>query len=315
MKTMPYHPGELAVQAQAGTRPMAAHLAQILQTEFPVQARAFLAAQPLLVVGSADEGGRTWAPVLIGPPGFLQVPDPHTLRIAARPVPGDVLAANLAADAAVGTTVVDFERRRRVRLNGRAHPTAEGLVVHLAEVFFNCSKYIQERKWQARPAPAGPPHAGAVATELTPDVREWVARADTFFLATAHARDGLDASHRGGLPGFVRVLDAHTLLWPDYVGNGMFQSLGNLALDPRAGLLFPDFATGHVLQLTGRARTDWDPGHARTLPGAERLVTFQVEEARTLPHALPLGWEFESYSPFNPPVDSQAGSESLLPRW
>jgi hypothetical protein len=305
MKTIPYHRGELAVQAQAGTRPMATRLARSLQTEFPAQARAFMAAQPLLVVSTADAHERLWASVLTGAPGFLQLPDAHTLLIAARPVPGDVLATNLATDAAVGTTAIDFETRRRIRLNGRAHLTTEGLVVKLDEVFFNCPKYIQAREWQALPAPAGPPPAGVTVPALTPELQAWITQADTFFLATANAEAGLDASHRGGLPGFVRVVDAHTLQWPDYAGNGMFQSLGNLALDPRAGLLFPDFATGNVLQLTGRARTDWDPSQARHFSGAERVLTFEVAETRTLPGALPLQWTFESYSPFNPPVSEQ----------
>lgn len=302
MKNIPYHRGEMAVQEQAGTRPLAAQLAHILRTEFPAQARVFLAAQPLVVVGSADEHGRLWASALTGPPGFLQVPDPHTLHIAAQPVPGDVLAANLATDAAIGTTAVDFASRRRIRLNGRAHHTAEGITVALDEVFFNCPKYIQARHWQALSAPSRPPQAGIEASELPPELQAWIARADTFFLASAHATAGLDVSHRGGRPGFVRVLDSQTLQWPDYAGNGMFQSLGNLALDSRAGLLFPDFATGHILQLTGQARTDWDPAHAQPFPGAERMLTFLVDNVRTLENALPFQWEFESYSPFNPPV-------------
>ncbi|MCC3159764.1 pyridoxamine 5'-phosphate oxidase family protein [Hymenobacter sp. 15J16-1T3B] len=308
MKPIPYHPGEVAVQEQADTRHQAAHLAQILQTELPPQAQAFLSAQPLLVLGSTDAQGQLWASVLTGPPGFLQVPEPHTLLVRAQPAAGDVLAANLAHDAAVGMTVVDFERRRRIRLNGRARLSAEGLTVALAEVFFNCPKYIQAREWQALPTPAAPAQAGPVAATLTPEQRAWIAAADTFFLATAHASAGADVSHRGGQPGFVRVLDAGTLEWPDYSGNGMFQSLGNLALDARAGLLFPDFAAGHVLQLTGQARTDWSPAHARRYPGAERVLTFAVAQVRPLYHALPFRWVFDGYSPFNPPVAEPPGA-------
>jgi predicted pyridoxine 5'-phosphate oxidase superfamily flavin-nucleotide-binding protein len=304
MKAIPYHRGEIAVQEQAGTRFSAAQLAQILQTEFPAQARAFLAAQPLLVVGSADERGRLWASLLTGLPGFLQVPDAHTLHIAAQPAAGDTLTANLMTEVAVGTTAVDFSTRRRVRLNGRAQRTADGITVALDEVFFNCPKYIQARHWQALSSSPPLPQVGDKAVKLMPAVQTWITQADTFFLASAHASAGLDVSHRGGCPGFVRVVDSRTLEWPDYPGNGMFQSLGNLALDPRAGLLFPDFSTGHVLQLTGRAHTNWSPAHARHFPGAERMLTFQVEEVRVVEHALPFHWEFESYSPFNPPVAS-----------
>ena len=305
MKTTPYHPGELAVQQQAGTRPRAAHLTQILLTEIPPQARPFLARQPLIVVGSADDQGRLWASILTGVPGFLQAADAHTLHIAAQPVKGDMLAANLHLDAAIGTLVVDFEHRQRLRLNGRAHLSPEGIRVALEEAFFLCPKYIQARTWLP-PAPAATSFpAAVVGPALTAQLQTWIERADTFFLATAHAGAGLDVANRGGLPGFVRVVNELTLHWPDYPGNGMFQSLGNLALNPRAGLLFPDFATGQVLQLTGQAYVDWSPGHARRFPGAERVVVFKIEEARTLPDPRPLRWIFDSYSPFNPPVASE----------
>ena len=313
MKINPYHPGELAVQQQAGTRPRAAQLTQILLTEVPPQARPFLASQPLIVVGSADEQGRLWASALTGTPGFLRVPDAHTLDIAAQPVSGDVLAANLSEGAPVGTLVVDFEHRRRVRLNGRAYPLAGGIRVALDEVFFLCPKYIQAREWLPQAPATTSPRAAVVGTVLTEHLRAWIEQADTFFLATAHERAGLDVANRGGMPGFVRVLNEVTLQWPDYPGNGMFQSLGNLALNPRAGLLFPDFATGQVLQLTGQARVDWDAGRVQPLPGAERVVAFQVEEARTLTDALPLRWVFESYSPFNPPVASEPDAAGAGP--
>ena len=80
--------------------------------------------------------------------------------------------------------------------------------------------------------------------------------ADTFFLGTQHPDRGADASHKGGDPGFVRV-EGTDVLWPDYAGNNMFNSLGNLAVDPRAALLFIDFDTGGVLQLSGTAELEW----------------------------------------------------------
>lgn len=86
-----------------------------------------------------------------------------------------------------------------------------------------------------------------------------------------------DASHWGGNPGFVQV-SGDRLRWPDYRGNAMFNTLGNLESYPRAGLLFPDFETGATLQLTGRASIDWDSAHAAASPGAERIVEFIIDE-------------------------------------
>jgi hypothetical protein len=110
----------------------------------------------------------------------------------------------------------------------------------------------------------------------------------------------MDASHRGGNPGFVQVVNERRLVWPDYSGNSMFQTLGNLAVDPHAGLLFMDFAGGGTLQLTGRARLGWDTDGAMELPGAERLVQFEIDEVVELPGASPLRWRFIEHSPFNP---------------
>ena len=134
---------------------------------------------------------------------------------------------------------------------------------------------------------------------LSVEQRDWIAAADTFFIAT-HAKGlGADMSHRGGNPGFV-ALTSHTLSWPDYIGNSMYMTLGNLELDPRAGLVFVDWNRGHTLHLTGRARVDWNQGRASTAPGAQRLVDFDVDQVIQLDRSSTLRWSFEKYSKFNP---------------
>ncbi len=120
-------------------------------------------------------------------------------------------------------------------------------------------------------APSAAPARARRAPGLAEAQRAWIRRADTFFIATSHPEAGADASHRGGMPGFVRV-EGDRLVWPDYAGNAMFNTLGNIALHPRAGLVFPDFEAGATLQLTGRAAVDWDRDRAGSFPGAERLV-------------------------------------------
>jgi hypothetical protein len=223
---------------------------------------------------------------------------------------------------------VDFATRRRLRLNGRLRRAIDGaLELHTDQVYANCPKYIQARhvideadapEWSA--ADGAPRRTARIAdrnalaarwsTALTDAQRALVEAADTFVIATCHPDAGADCSHRGGLPGFVAVeRGAHEdgrpidrLTWPDYAGNAMFNTLGNLAADPRAGLLFVDFARGTLLHLTGRAATDWDPARAAAWPGAERIVTFAVEHVLERPHALPLHFRFGGYSPFNPPA-------------
>ena len=107
-------------------------------------------------------------------------------------------------------------------------------------------------------------------------------------------------SHRGGNPGFVTVAGPDTLVWPDYLGNMMFNTLGNIATNPQAGLLFLDFDIGSTLQLSGQASIVWDSPQIEAYQGAERLLSFRVGQAIEVANKLPLRWEFEGYSPFNP---------------
>jgi predicted pyridoxine 5'-phosphate oxidase superfamily flavin-nucleotide-binding protein len=118
-----------------------------------------------------------------------------------------------------------------------------------------------------------------------------IAAADTFFIASWHPAGGADASHRGGRPGFVEVRDERTLEFPDYPGNNMFNTLGNLAGHPRAGLLFADFERGDLLQLTGRARVLGE--HAVR-------IRIDVEEVRATPAGTSLRFELVESSPSNP---------------
>ena len=135
---------------------------------------------------------------------------------------------------------------------------------------------------------------------LGQDQQRWIREADTFFIATHHPEGGADASHRGGRPGFVNVLNDHRLVWPDYSGNTMFQSLGNIAVNPQAGLLFIDFKTGRSLQLTGSARILCDQERTSEFSGAERLVEFEVDEVIDTAGAHSLEWRFLDHSPENP---------------
>ena len=309
-----FHEGELAVQERAGSRGMAAKVGHGIRTAVPPVVADFLLTQRIAFVGTLDAGGRPWASVLTGPAGFASAPDEHTLRIVAAPSPGDPLAENLAAGShqasdeargsPVGVLVVDFTTRRRLRVNGRgvlrAGRADDEIRVDVEQVYSNCHKYIQTR------AIAGetPRQVEDVSIQrgrgLSDAQRDWIRRADTFAIASAHRTAGVDCSHRGGTPGFVRV-DGDRLVWPDYAGNGLFNTLGNIIAYPRAGLLFVDFDTGATLQLTGSAVVDWDPEHAVAVPGAQRLVTFEVDEAIETRSALPFRLQLIERSKFNPP--------------
>ncbi|MEU6775652.1 pyridoxamine 5'-phosphate oxidase family protein [Streptomyces sp. NPDC046759] len=318
-----YHAGSLAVQELMGVRDRADHVGRSLGQDIKPVAAAFLELQPLLIVGAADPGtGSVWASALTGDPGFVRATGPRQMSVAlgaghasgartdGRPVgargtarataagrrphgdPGGPLAAALKTPGThIGTIALDPRTRRRMRLDGRLSPTPRGFAVTADRVFSNCPKYIQRREsYETLPdREPGPPHRLA---ELAPQHAAFIRASDTFFLATVHPA-GADASHRGGSPGFVRVTSARELTWPDYPGNAMFLSLGNLRSDPRAGLFFLDWSTGTTLQLTGEARTEFTAAGNRT-------VRFTLTEAVWTPAALPLRWSAPEYSPANP---------------
>src|SRR5258706_2675711 len=146
-----YHPGERSVQARAGVREMADRIGRSIGSTIPPAARNFLRSQPLVVVGSVDAGRRVWASLLTGAPGLVQAVDEHTVRIDARPAAGDPLGDNLLGNSPVGLLAIEFATRRRMRLNGRAELGSDGAItIHAQQVYSNCPKYIQTRRWSAR---------------------------------------------------------------------------------------------------------------------------------------------------------------------
>lgn len=295
-----YHRGHRAVQREAGVLDRADHAGRAVRTSIPDVAARFLAERPVLFLGADDGGGRLWATSLTGEPGFLRVVDPGTLVIGARPPAVDPLAGALAGPTPVGMIAVDGGTRRRMRVNGTAHPEGDGLVVRVDRVFANCPKYIQQRL--PEPGPAGTPRVTGRGAALTAGQRELVRAADTFFVTTASGEGGVETSHRGGNPGFVRVTSPTELEWPDYAGNAMFLTLGNLALRPAAGLLFPDWGTGAALHVSGRARVETSPERVAAHPGAERVVLFTATDVVEVAGLSPLRWSAPGYSRFNPHV-------------
>ncbi|MFF0142182.1 pyridoxamine 5'-phosphate oxidase family protein [Streptomyces sp. NPDC005227] len=297
-----YHDGELAAQGRAGFRESADHLRPIISETLPRGADGFLADLRLLVVGAAASDGRMWASMLYGQPGFLRVLGPRELSIGARLPDADPLAAALAAPALVGTVAVDLPNRRRLRINGRTTPVPDGLRLTVDQAYGNCPKYIQRREPRTA-VPTGSTPRVAASSELLPEQRRMIDTADTFFIASAASAGDADASHRGGNPGFVRTPSPQRVRWPDYEGNSMLMTLGNLTVNPAASLLFVDWQAGTTLHMTGTAEIDWSARAAAGMPGAERTVDFQVAEVVQIdhPHGA-LIWSAPQYSRFNPPV-------------
>ena len=294
-----FHEGELAVQAQAGVQEMASRVGKSIRSTIPLAAQEFLSSQPIAVLSSIDQKGSVWASLLGGNPGFMRALDERTIRIQATPVNGDPLVENILQNDQVGMIVIEFATRRRVRINGAAKIDNGAIQIHSEQVYSNCPKYIQARTWQSQ-SESNNQTSVQHSKNFSDQQQNWIKNADTFFMASHHRDGGADASHRGGNPGFIQVLDRNTLRFPDYTGNTMFQTLGNISVDPSCGLLFIDFERGATLQLTGTAKIIWDRDQLTEFNGAERAVEFCASEIIEIAGVTPLRWKFESYSPHNP---------------
>lgn len=297
----PFHRGERAVHEHLGVCDIEDWARHVVRDHLPDEHRAFHTTQPFLVVAARDAAGRPWVTLLDGPEGFVTSPGKRRLEIASSPGPGDPLAPAFVPGADIGILGIELATRRRNRLNGRVgHGGGAAIAVDVEQTFGNCPQYIRERQWRRID---GRPNATATrGTRLTTAQRAWIDTADTLFIASGYRGEGnsptfgMDASHRGGDRGFVQTLDDVSVRFPDYAGNNHFNTVGNLVLDPRAGLLFVDFETGSLLQITGEASIDWDSAELARHPGARRLITVRIEEIVERRSAVALRWDADAGS-------------------
>ncbi|NHZ99515.1 pyridoxamine 5'-phosphate oxidase family protein [Massilia sp. CCM 8734] len=270
----PYHEGELKAQALAGEISHGNGIRPFMLE----QHRDFFAALPFVLAGTIGAAGQPRARVFGGAPGFIDSPDPGTVRIG-------VDDSALRAGQPIGLLGLDFGTRRRNRVNGVVRSAgAGGLLVDVRESFGNCPQHIVLRDVRAVA-----PTAARVREFDGLDERAMIARAETFFIATSGGVHGVDISHRGGSAGFVRI-DGDSVTVPDYGGNRYFNTLGNVLLDARAALLFIDDASGDVLELEGRVEIMWEDGPAVPGQGGGRHWRFKAARGRITHGALALRW-------------------------
>lgn len=305
----PFHEGERYVQERSGEQEAALRNGGIVGDVIPSRAIPFLAQQRMLAIGTVDEHGAVWASVLFGARGVASSPDGTSVIIDRTRIDAnrdDPVWSNLHPGAAVALLAIELASRRRLRINGVvAALDACRVEVSVREAYPNCPKYIQRRHLRDDPvAPRVDPRPRATGVALDEARSLVVTRADTFFVASRHATRGVDVSHRGGAPGFVRVLDPSHLRIPDYRGNSMFNTLGNLVVDDHAGLVFLDFDRGGILQMTGAAVVRFEEADDPRQPtgGSGRYWDFHIARWLELPVVAPVMWEFLDASPYNPSV-------------
>ncbi len=278
----------------------------VIRPFMPSEHRKFFEQLPFMVVGGVDDEGWPWASIVTGHPGFISTPDARRLDVAMPVLADDPLHQSLKAGAPVGVLGIELASRRRNRMNARAISAGEsGFGLRVDQSFGNCPQYIQTRHIEFVRDPKAQVSRDAPErfSALDASARDFIATADTFFVSSfLQPKDrpeieGVDVSHRGGRAGFVKV-EGDTLTIPDYSGNYHFNTLGNFLLNPRAGLIFPDFETGDVLMLTGTVELLWeDAPEILAFEGAERGWRFILDHGLRIRDALPFRADFGEWSP------------------
>jgi len=150
-----------------------------------------------------------------------------------------------------------------------------------------------------------------VHAAISEDDRAFIEARDMFFLATADAEGRPNCSYKGGDPGFVRVVDPATVAFPNYDGNGMYLSMGNVLANPHVGLLFVDLERQRRLRLNGRASTDPDDPLLPAYPEAQFIVRVAVREVFPNCPRYIHRYQLVERSRFVP----HAGCETPIPDW
>jgi ferredoxin-NADP reductase/predicted pyridoxine 5'-phosphate oxidase superfamily flavin-nucleotide-binding protein len=295
---------------------------------------------PLLAFGTLDSQDRPWVTLWGGSPGFSEslgqgmvgtrtlVDGEHDPVIQALVADGKGFEKPRSREDAklIAGLAIDLMTRKRVKTAGRlvgcmvqeVETEPEGdtpaksqnllqIVTKIEQSLGNCPKYLNQ--YEIRPAPV----ASKLVTEgasLSDEGRDLITAADMFFLSTS-TEDDMDVNHRGGPQGFVRIMSRTEIVYPEYSGNRLYQSLGNLQLNPKIGLVFPNYSTGDVLYITGTTEILTDKDATNVLPGSNLAVKITINKARFVSNGLPFRGTRQSPSPYNPRVRPLASEGNL----
>lgn len=301
----PFHSGERLIQEKTEERDAALINGQSITDQIPAAAQLFVTQQHYCALGWSSPDGELWSAFLGGLQGFARTSeDRRTLYLRLDRDRSSLFCVppftEMLEGDHLGVLFTELATRRRLRVNGRIARFAGGEIsLRIDQAYPLCPKYIQRRRVEEQEL--GPVTNGIREGEaLSEDLIAWITGADTFFVASAHPDGPADVSHRGGSPGFVRYQNG-ALRIPDYSGNSMFNTLGNLMLNPRAGLVFVDFAANRQLQITGDVRLDLKADVAvDETGGTGRWWEFTPRKWIITPLNTSFRWNFIDESPFNP---------------
>jgi hypothetical protein len=269
-----YHPGERLIQTQLCVSSLANRTAGIIRDKIDQTFAKVLAEQRYCFIGVETSTGLLRSTMVLEPPGFTQASlDGYKIIIRSSAASRFVVDCNVPMGKDIGCLFIHLQKRQRVRVNGRISGiNDDSLVIDVQQMFPNCTKYIRQRELKSDCQPSAY-STYASGTQLTDDIITWITTADTFFVTSSQSQGPVDVSHRGGQPGFIRVVQ-NVLHIPDYPGNNMFATLGNFATNPKASLLFIDFTRNRLLVLSGDVECNV---HCDQPSQLERVWSFRLQ--------------------------------------
>lgn len=305
------------------------------------QASFMLQRAPLLAIGTLDSDSRPWTALWGGVSGFSEPLgggfvgtrtlvdgkfDPVVQALVGGKEKGETLQAEAGEGKMLSGLAIYLVTRKRVKIAGKmaagtlrdVEVELEGneaaelpsdipktqsqiqLVTKIEQSLGNCPKYLNQYELKPALVTASILSEGP---ELSKEGRALIDKADMFFLSTSRDTD-MDTNHRGGPPGFVRTISPTCIIYPEYSGNRLYQSLGNLQLNPRIGITVPDYETGDVLYTTGEAEILIGNNAAQLLPGTNLAIKINLTSTRLVQHGLPFRGtlQLNGHSPYNPRV-------------
>lgn len=300
------------------------------------QASFMLQRAPLLAIGTLDDASRPWTTLWGGNPGFSEPIgggfvgtrtlvdeefDPVVRALVGGGTKGEMLQPKDGGKMVSGLAI-DLVTRKRVKIAGKmaagtlrevdiesegdialpsdvpSKQTQIQLVTKIEESLGNCPKYLNQ--YELKPALVTPKLLNEGPT-LSPEARALIDKSDMFFLSST-SPTSMDTNHRGGPPGFVRTISPTCIIYPEYSGNRLYQSLGNLQLNPLIGVTFPDYETGDVLYTTGTAEILIGAAAAQLMPGTNLAVKIHLTHTLHVHRGLPFRGTLvlDGRSPYNP---------------
>ena len=300
-----YHAGQLAIQKITGEEEIAKARIPMIETSLHERSIPFIEDQVLAFPGSEDSNGNIWISLLVGERGFISVPSLKEIKFDLSKVTSnrsDIFFKNIETKPTVGLLFHEAARRARYRAWGVARREGDQLSFDINMGYKSCPKHIQREVIEV------PKNSKPISSEyqngttLGKSEQEWISNAHTFFIATQTKKGDVEASHKGGSPGFIEIQEDGILRVPDYFGNSIYSTLGNIYENPKAALLFINYKKGETLQITGTAELQFDQNSADDFYKSGetgRFWTFETKQwIRTKGHHN-VNTEFIDFSRFN----------------